>query len=107
MGVGDNFHFWLYSSDDGTNYAIKLSDVVAAQGTFTGPVDPRAHPGYPYGVKNLRHVYGKSVTGTKTKLPCATASMSLFVTGGTFVTKAGSFTVEGSIGEKRKISARI
>jgi hypothetical protein len=104
MGVGDVFGFYPYFSDDGNTYAIKLSQAVATQGGFGGEVDPRTSNIWGYGTKNVRHVWGS--TGTKrTKIPIATNTYALYVSGGAFTLAGGLYTVEGSIGEKRKLNS--
>jgi hypothetical protein len=105
MGVGDTFSFYGYSSDNGHTYAIKLSTLVATQGGFGSTVDPNTTPPFPYGPKNVRHVWGKSSTGKRTRLPISTASFGLYVSGGTFTLGAGSYDVEGAIGEARKLNS--
>jgi hypothetical protein len=105
MGAGDRFKFYSYSSDDGTDYAIKLTTVVAAQGGFTTEVSPRTTKVWGYGPSNIRHVYGVNSSGNRTRLPCQSNSFSLYVSGGSFTTAGGTYTVEGAIGEKRKLNS--
>ena len=106
MGVGDVFVFQKYRSDDGTDYAIKLSSEVASAGGFTTPVSPSTIKVWPFGAKNLRHVLGKIVsTGQRTRLPIQSASNTLYTSGGSFTLTAGAYTVEGQIGEKRKYNS--
>ena len=105
MGRGDTFGFYQYTSDDGTNYAIKLSANVAGNGGFGTSVDPRAVKVWPYHAKNMRHVLGKGSGTTRTRLPCATATQALYVSGGTFTQGLDTYVVEGAIGEKRKLNS--
>lgn len=105
MGRGDTFHFYGYDSDDGTGYAVKLSSNVAAAGGFNATVDPRSVKVWPYKSKNLRHVYGKSGTGTRDKLPIFSQTNTLYQSGGTFTLGGVQYAVEGAIGEKRKLNS--
>ena len=105
MGVGDTFKFYGYSSDNGNTYSLKLSTLVATQGGFGSVVDPAAIPPFPFGAKNVRHVWGRSGTGKRTRLPIATNSFSLFTGGGSFTLAGGSYEVEGCIGEARKLNS--
>lgn len=105
MGVGDTFNFYAYLSDDGDQYNIKLSSTIASQGGFGSAVAPLSNPIWPFKARNLRHVWGKATDGHRTKCPCYSSTVSLFDTGGTFTTKAGTYTVTGAIGEKRKANA--
>jgi hypothetical protein len=52
----------------------------------------------------MRHVLGKDAAGQRTKLPIATNTNSLYVNGGTFTLRGRTYTVEGIIGEKRKLN---
>lgn len=105
MGFGDSFHFYSYSSDDGSTYAVKLSAAAATAGGFSTTVDPRSVKVWPYHSKNLRHVLGKATGGGRTKLPIATNTNTLYQTGGSFTTLHGTYAVEGAIGEKRKLNS--
>lgn len=105
MGAGDDFDFYAYASDNGYQFSLKLTALVASQGGFTSKVDPRVVAPWPFGPKNVRHVYGVTTTGKRTRLPIATNSQTLYVSGGTFTLAAGTYTVEGAIGEKRKLNA--
>lgn len=107
MGAGDSYSFYAYASDDGTAYAIKLSAVVAAQGGFNTVVDPRGVKVWPFHSRNLRHVWGVTSTTPvkRTRLPIATNNQALYTTGGQFTLAAGTYNVEGAIGEKRKFNS--
>lgn len=105
MGFGDTFNFYAYNSDDGTAYAVKLSAQVASQGGFGTVVSPITTKVWPYHSKNLRHVYGKDSSGFRTRLPLSLASDSKFVSGGSFSLTGRSYTIEGAIGEKRKLNS--
>jgi hypothetical protein len=105
MGRGDTFDYYLYSSDDTTGYAIKLSAAVAAQAGFTATADPRTTKVWGYGPKNLRHVYGKGPAAQRDKIPIATNSNTLYTTGGSFTLGGVVYAVEGAIGEKRKLNS--
>jgi len=105
MGVGDTFHFYAYISDDGELYSVKMSAAVAAEGGFTQLDDPKSEPGWPYGPKNMRHVWGVSDTGKRTRLPLALNNNSKYVSGGTFSLHGTSYQIQGAIGEHRELSA--
>lgn len=105
MGRGDTFNFYTYHSDNGSDYAIKLSNAVAAQGGFvpiTGSVSGAQV--WSFGAKNMRHVLGKSSGGLRTKLPIAQPSNTLFISGGNFTLGSTAYGIEGIIGEKRKLN---
>lgn len=105
MGAGDTFGFFEYTSDDTTVYAVKLSSVVAAQGGFATAANPTAVKVWPYGAANLRKAYGETTAGKRTHLPIATAENAKYVSGGTFTLAAGEYTIQGLIGEKRKLNS--
>jgi hypothetical protein len=106
MGVGDTFALYLYSSDDGNQYAVKLSALVAGAGGFGAPLATvGSNRVWPYHEKELRHVYGKS--GSKrSRLPCVSvAAADTLQTSGWVLAGGTSFTYTGYSGEKRKGSA--
>jgi len=105
MGIGDSFNFVAYRSDDGTDYAVKMSLKVAAEGGFSGPFPPVSNKVWPYKSKNMRHVYGRDVDGNTTRLPCQAPDNGKFVSGGTFTLGTRTYTIEGAIGEKRKLNS--
>lgn len=105
MGRGDTFKFAAYTSDDGTQYAIKISAEVGFQGGFSTSADPRSMKVWPFHAKNMRHVLGSNGAGKRTKLPCATPAVSVYVNGGAFSLGGVNYTVEGAIGEKRKLNS--
>lgn len=103
MGFGDTFGFYTYNSDNGNAYAVKLSTAVATAGGFEANTNPAGAP-WPYGPKNMRHVWGRSGAGKRARLPLADADNDLFISGGTFPSHSVTFTVEGVIGERRPVS---
>jgi hypothetical protein len=105
MGVGDAFKFYEYISDNGNTYSLKLSALVAVAGGFGTIADPNATPPFPYGPKNVRHVWGKSSAGKRTRLPIKNSGDSLFVSGGSFSLAGGTYIVEGCIGEARRLNS--
>lgn len=105
MGFGDKFDFYGYNSDDGTTYAIKLSEDVAAQGGFTTTVNPSTEKVWAYHAKNLRYVRGVTSDGSRAKIPIQSNTSTLYVSGGTFTLHGNTYTVEGRIGEKRKLNS--
>ena len=106
MGLGDKFAFYPYTSDNGTVYVEKLSANVADIGGFGASVDPNSGPGWPYGAKSMRHVYGLDAAGNRTRLPLSAAGNALYTSGGTFTLNGRAYTVEGMIGEKRSLRDR-
>lgn len=104
MGFGDTFGFFDYTGDDGGTYVVKLSTAVAALGGFVANATPTAGIGWPYGPKNMRHVWGKSAAGKRTKLPIADPTDTLFVDGGSFTSHSVSYNIQGCIGEQRKLN---
>jgi hypothetical protein len=104
MGRGDTFAFYGYQSDDTNTYAVKLSSAVATQGGFTTTVDPTSTPVWPYHSKNLRHAWGRSGV-YRTKLPIAKPDSSKYISGGEFTLGGVAYTIEGIIGEKRKLNS--
>jgi len=105
MGINDQFAYFLYGSDDGSAYAVKLSTEVASTGGFGTAINPLEHKVWPFGSKNMRHVYGKDGNGHRTRLPCATQGQTLYVSGGTFTLTGRAYSTEGAIGEKRKLNS--
>lgn len=105
MGYGDQFDFYKYQSDDGDNYAIKLSQNIATAGGFTETVNPLTLGVWPFGGDAVRHVYGvDSSTDKRTKLPIQNPSNALYQSGGSFPLHSKTYTVEGAIGEKRRLN---
>ena len=104
MGLNDTFHFYIYTSDNTQPYIVKMSDLDATAGGFTTQVDPASGAVWGYGAKNMRHVMGVDSAGKRTRLACATNAVSLYQTGGTFSLRGRTYTVEGQIGEKRKVN---
>lgn len=104
MGAGDDFGFYAYTSDDLATYSVKLSEVVATAGGFTPMPAADIKKGYPFGPRNMRHVWGVTSGGQRAKLPIAQADNTKFTAGGTFSLRGASFTIQGAIGEQRKLS---
>jgi hypothetical protein len=100
MGRGDSFSYFGYVSDDTTIYGVKMSVLVASAGGFTGVSGPVAKF-WPFHSRNMRHVWGKN-GAARARLPLATASNTLYVSGGSFTLGGTTYVVEGAIGEKRK-----
>ena len=102
MATGDVMGFAQYLSDNGVTYAVKISQVTATQGNFSGfSVNPLPLPAWPWNKKDLRHVTGKSGSGKTARLSISTPDTSLYTTGGSFIIDAGTFTVQGAEGERR------
>ena len=106
MGLGDKFLFYPYHSDDSNTYVEKLSENVAAAGGFGAAVDPNSGPGWLYGAKSMRHVYGLDPAGNRTRLPISEATNTLYTSGGAFTLNGRTYAVEGMIGEKRSLRDR-
>lgn len=104
MGYGDDFNWFGYASDDGKNYVVKLAAGTATAGSFAVVADPLAVAGYPYGPKNMRHVWGVSGTGKRARVPIADPDNPLFKSGGNFSLHGTAYTIQGAIGEARKLS---
>lgn len=103
MSTGDHFGYYIYNSDDGSPYVVKLSAIVAAQGNFAATTNPLGSTSavWAYGAHNMRHVTGVGAGGKRARLPIAQPGGSLYVGGGTFTTGAGTFQVLGAEGERR------
>ena len=94
LGPSSNF---VYVSDDGNTYAVRLNDAKAAVAGFTPTPDKGNYPR----AWRMRHVWAEQADGTRVSVPIDVSGNSLFVTGGTFTLHGASYTVQGSIGEKR------
>lgn len=105
MGLGDIFKFYVYGSDDTGDYIVKLSEAVGTEGGFLEAADPGIHPGWPYGPKNMRHVWGVDGDGHRTRLPCALPNSSKYTDGGDFTLGGRTYTIQGQIGERRAKNA--
>lgn len=105
MGYGDTFNFFDYTGDDGANYVVKLSTAVATEGGFAANVSGSGTPPWGYGPKNMRHVWGKSASGKRAKLPIADPTDTKFVDGGTFTLHSTPYSIQGAIGERRARNA--
>ena len=98
-GLGRNFY--KYTSDNTTDYQVAITNDDASAGGFGAAVAYGSLPVYPRGWK-MRHGYGVSGTGIRTKIPLNAPSNAIYVgTTTTFTKNAVSFAVEGLIGEKR------
>lgn len=105
MGLNDTFDFYRYHSDDGSNYAVKLSTLIAAAGGFTTIVDPLTEGSWAFGARNLRHIYGVvSATGKRAKIPIQDNGNALYQSGGSFSLHGATYVVAGAIGEARKLN---
>src|SRR6266540_3146739 len=104
MGFGDDFKYYGYQSDDTQTYVVKLAAGTGTAGGFTEVTDPLSLGQYPYGPKNMRHVWGVSSTGKRARLPIKGPDTALFISGGTFALHSVTYTVQGAIGEARKLS---
>lgn len=106
MGLGDQFIYTTYTSDDGTDYIVKLSQEVATKGGFGAEVSPKSGKVWPFGRKNMRHVYGVTADGLhRTVLPCGTPGNATYVSGTSFPLHGRDYIAEGAIGEKRKYNS--
>ena len=105
MGYGDTFKFYDYASDRGDTFVVKLSSAIASEGGFTENTDPQSGIAWPYNSKNMRHVWGKASSGKRARVPIAAADDDKFTSGGTFTLHTVSYTIQGAIGEQRKLSA--
>jgi len=108
MGFGDTFDFFLYTSDNGGQYVVKLSVADAAAGGFGSPVNPLNNQAWPFNYRDLRHVTGYDVNfrPRKGRLICATPSNALFTNGGTWNNSNTNITyqTQGAEGERRPAS---
>jgi len=105
MGVGDEFKFYHYESDNGNTYIVKLSTLIAEKGTFNEASSALELPAWPYNTKNMRHVTGVSDTGKRLRLPLASNADALYISGGSVSLHGTTFKIEGAIGERRPASA--
>lgn len=99
MGLDDQFFLFDYLSDDDNTYSVKLSQNIADAGGFTA--SSTRGDAYPHHNKNLRHVWLKSDTGKRTRLPVATTASALWTTGGTVNIGFEVYSTEGFKGERR------
>lgn len=99
MGVGQTFKLYQYFSDDTKVYQVKLSEDDAGSGGFG--LASGTEPIWPFHNKHMRHVWGRTSDGKRTRLPCADQSNTLFTTGGSFTLQGRPYTVYGQIGEFR------
>jgi hypothetical protein len=95
-----------YQSDSTDFYGVGISSANQGPGGFSA-LGPGAVVSIPRGWK-LRHILGKSATGSGHKLEIATLVNELFIDGTTFTITynlgaAGTFNVMGRIGELRAV----
>lgn len=88
-----------YQSDDTHTYQVGLALENGGEGGFS-VATVGANPSYPRGWQ-MRRVYGVAADGTRSELPIASPSNTLFVNGGSFSKGGVSFTIEGKRGEHR------
>lgn len=100
MSLGDTFNFYIYQSDEVKAYVVKVSQEVANEGGFIGPVNPSSGPIWPYKAKNLRHVWGSDGLH-RARLPIALQNDTKYTTGGSFTLHGRTYIIEGQIGERR------
>lgn len=103
MGLGDTFDFYIYDSDDGVSYFVKLSDEVATAGGFVAAPKPVTAPAYPYNSKDMRHVLGVDADGHHARCPVASPTDSLFISGGNFSIHGRNYSAQSRIGERRDV----
>lgn len=102
MGRNDTFGLYLYTSDDGTQYAVKLSAAVAAEGSYGSELASLgSYPVWPFHNKSMRHCYGKN-GAQRDKLPVATAGYVSTIQSGGFTLGGVAYAFTGYSGEKRK-----
>lgn len=108
MGFGDQFRFYLYTSDNGTQYVIKLSIADATAGGFGAGVIPLNFPAWPFNYRDLRHVTGYNTLDItkKGRLIIATPGNALYKNGGTWTNSntGASYQTQGAEGERRPAS---
>lgn len=108
MGFGDTFIYTLYTSDNGTQYVVKLTQADATAGGFGGSVNPLNFPAWPFNYRDLRHVtgYDTSFKPRKGRLILATNGNVLYKNGGTWTNNNTGITyqTQGAEGERRPAS---
>jgi len=108
MGFGDTFGYFLYTSDNGNDYVIKLSQADATAGGFGAEVNPLNFSAWPFNQRDLRHVTGYDVNfrARKGRLVIASNTDTLFTNGGTWTNSNTNITyqTQGAEGERRPAS---
>lgn len=103
MGLGDIFKFVKYTDDEGQGWVVKVSQNEfnsPGNGGSGGSISPTSLPAWPYGIKNLRHVWGKDPFGHRTKMKCFALSAGIYQgTQATFSLNGRTYTVQGRKGE--------
>ena len=93
--------FYAYISDDSNTYQIGTTAENGTNVNDATPVPAGTNPSYPRGWK-MRHVYGLSEAGNRTKVPIFDPTNGLWLGTTTTFSKNGvSYTVEGKAGEDR------
>lgn len=105
MGQGDTFGWYIYNSDNGQSYNIKLSALEAAA-SGAQPSDLNAYPAWPWHKRDLRHVDGVTGSGKRGVLYIMSAVSSLFAmrTANSWTMGAYTYQVTGAEGERRPTS---
>lgn len=101
MGANDTIGWYLYYSDDGTSYNVRMSAMVAGAGGFN-PSTKGAAPPWPYHRSDMRHVSGKWAAGKSGALPISQVTNGKFTTAaGSWTTYGHTYTITGAEGERR------
>jgi hypothetical protein len=99
------FSFYAYDSDNAVTYEVRMNTAKGTAATNTSEAYGTS-PAYPVGWKP-RHIYGSGLTSSgatsRTSLVICDPTNALWLgSSNTFtVTGAGTYAVEGRIGEKR------
>jgi hypothetical protein len=96
--------WYNYTSDDTVVYIVPLTADDAAAGVFGAAVPYSADSVLPLRYK-MRHCYGTSSTGIRTKIPVPTLDSVLWTTPTTFTKRTVVFNAQGLIGETRTARA--
>jgi hypothetical protein len=93
---------YVYNSDDGNSYGVKMMVPLATAGGFSADVGPGYNPDLPKGYR-MRYILGKTSSGKLGKLHIASASGSSFVNPASWTgnNSVAYTTTGGAIGEKR------
>jgi hypothetical protein len=107
MSVGDTFNYYVYTGDDGTTYAIKLSAAMAASMGFNaapGPPPAGGNRGWAWKARHLRHVDAKAFSGGKLYrriFPVPSLASALYEPGAAITHDGLTWEVIGTRGESR------
>jgi len=103
MGMGDDFGWYNYDSDDGNTYLVRLSADIAGAGFFAPGTSPLSGGGspWPWHYSDMRHVTGYAATGERGRCPLGTTSDPRFATGGSWTAHGRTYTIIGALGERR------